>query len=151
MKKNTLIFFMAVLAAMPVFGNTGSGNLGVGVILGEPTGISAVYQLADTRHIAGAAAWSFSGKTSIHLHGDYLFYNRGIIEVDKGSLPLYYGLGARIRLGDNTRLGVRFPLGAAYELADTPLHFFLELVPIMELVPDIAISGNAGIGLRYVF
>ncbi len=126
-------------------------GFGIGVIVGEPTGISFKNWLTTNTAVDGGAAWSFEGKDAFHLHADYLFHNDKLTEVEKGKLLFYYGLGARLKLQDKSRLGVRIPLGVDYLLQETPLDFFLEIVPIMDLVPDTELEFNGGFGVRLFF
>jgi hypothetical protein len=125
-------------------------GLGLGVILGEPTGLSAKMWTSKTTAIDGAAAWSLAGDGYIHLHADVLVHSFAI-KVDKGELPIYIGLGARILLADNPGVGVRVPLGIAYHFASAPFDAFLEIAPILDLLPATGYSTNGAIGLRYYF
>jgi hypothetical protein len=52
---------------------------------------------------------------------------------------------------DDSKVGVRVPLGMDYLLGTAPLDFFLELVPILDLAPSTDFSLNAAIGIRYFF
>jgi len=126
-------------------------GFGLGIIIGEPTGISFKSWMKENVAIDGAVAWSFEGEDAFHIHADYLFHNSRWIKVDEGKLFIYYGIGARLKLQDRSRLGVRIPLGASYIVKDTPLEFFLEIVPIMDLVPDTELEGNGGFGARWYF
>lgn len=150
MSKSKKLLF-AIVTVCLAFASTlayGQGqDLGLGIILGEPTGISVKYWLGTTNAISGAAAWSFSGEESIHIHADYLFHNFGLIQQN---LPLYYGLGARVKLEDDVKVGIRIPVGIAY-LFEAPLDTFLEIVPLLDLVPDTEFGLNAAIGVRYYF
>ena len=137
--------------------------LGLGIILGEPTGISFKNWIGDDRAIDGGIAWSFSGHESIHFHLDYLIHKEGHIRTDEvqGSFPFYYGLGGRLKLreendGDNNNgkgslLGVRIPLGLSHRISDAPMDFFIEIVPVLDVVPDTDFDLNAAIGARYYF
>ena len=131
---------------------------GLGVIVGEPTGLSLKYWLDDERAIDGAAAWSFSENDSFQLHGDYLIHNYDWLGVDE--LPCYYGLGARLKFKDSDGrgrnedhaiFGIRFPLGVTYLFDEVPLDVFAELVPVLDVAPDADMDINAAIGLRFYF
>ncbi len=126
-------------------------NIGLGAIIGDPTGVSFAYWTAGGQAISVGAAWHFLNNPSLHLHGDYLFYRFDIIQPDKGDLPLYFGLGGRVRFDKDDKFGVRLPLGIAYHFENEPLEIFLEIVPILELIPGTDLSGNSGIGIRYYF
>lgn len=129
-------------------------DFGAGLIIGEPTGLSLAYWPSNTQAFAAGLAWSLKNnrdRESIQLHLDYLFHHFDIVSVNRGSLPLYFGIGARFRFGNNERAGVRIPLGAAYHFENDPIEIFLEFVPIIDLSPNTGVSGNSGLGFRYYF
>lgn len=135
-------------------------GFGIGIILGEPTGISAKTWLGHLSALDFAVAWSFEGRNSLTLHADYLNHNFRLIKVDKGQLPFYYGIGGRIKFrdddnlpgqNDDTRLGVRIPVGLTYMFENVNLDLFVEIVPLLELVPETDFDLNAAIGVRYFF
>jgi hypothetical protein len=149
-----------MLAAIPVSADaqrqTGPTGFGVGLILGEPTGLSVKHWIDREQAIDGAAAWSFSGKDSFQLHADYLLHRYDILDAAAAadSLPVYYGIGALIKAkddGNDTRFGIRFPLGISYLFGDAPFDLFAELVPVVDLAPDVDVDLNAAIGLRFYF
>ena len=78
-------------------------GLGVGVIVGEPTGVSIKKWIGETRAIDAAAAWSFSENESFQLHADYLFHNFSLLQPKdfNGRLPVYFGVGCRIKLDED--------------------------------------------------
>ena len=129
------------------------GNFGIGVILGEPTGLSAKMWTSETTAFDLGVAWSFSGDGNFHIHGDYLFHRFGIFDVSKGALPLYFGIGARMLFRDNAddKIGIRFPIGIEYYFDDLPIAVFVEIVPILDLTPDSDFDINGGIGGRFYF
>jgi len=49
------------------------------------------------------------------------------------------------------KVGVRIPVGINYIFAKAPLDIFLEIVPMLELVPRTEFNLNGGIGIRYFF
>ncbi len=131
-----------------------NNDFGLGVIIGEPTGPCFKYWLGSKSAIDGAVAWSFEKNGSLHIHADYLLHYFSFIDVKKGRFPFYYGLGGRIKFGhndDDDRLGVRIPLGLEYLFEGAPPGIFIELVPILDLVPKTEIEYNAAIGVRYYF
>lgn len=128
-----------------------SSGVGLGLIVGEPTGISFKYWTGSTTAIDAALAWSFIDGGAFHIHGDYLFHNMRLISVPEGTLPFYYGIGARIKTANETKLGVRVPLGLAYLFQSAPVDIFLEIVPILDLTPKTDFAINAALGARYFF
>jgi hypothetical protein len=127
-------------------------GIGLGVIIGEPTGPTFKYWSSPTTAIDGALAWSLDGNDDLHLHVDYLFHDFGVANVKKGRLPIYYGIGGRIRFHDGNQddqFGVRIPVGFAYLFEKSPLELFFEVVPIVDLAPETELDFNAGLGIRY--
>lgn len=134
-----------------------SRGFGLGLIVGEPTGLSAKLWQSRTTALDFAAAWSFTDEAALHLHGDFLVHNFRLIHVERGQLPVYYGIGLRVKMSDeeqhdDTSLGLRIPVGLDYLFAGgTPLDIFMEIVPILDLVPNTDVTLNASLGVRYWF
>lgn len=133
--------------------------LGIGVILGDPTGISLALRTTDRQALTGAVAWSFRGNTSLHLHGDYIFL-RDLSDDVKGDLQkglkavrpfLHYGIGARIKDEIENKISVRFPLGLTGRFNRAPFDIFVEIVPLLDLTPATEFDLNAAIGARFYF
>lgn len=126
---------------------------GLGVILGEPTGICGKVQLARNHGVQGAAAWSLSGDHEFHLQGDYLYQYVAFLEENMGRLPFYLGIGGRLKFRSNrdNKVGVRFPLGLHTRIGRSRFDLFGELAPILDLAPDTDFDFAAAIGVRYYF
>lgn len=135
------------------------GPFGLGVVLGEPTGLSAKYWLSSARQNAVdlGIAWSLSGDNEFHLHGDYLFHQYQILQdalqIRKGKLPLYFGVGGRVKFRENQddKIGIRIPVGMSYIFDDAPLDLFAEIVPVVDLAPDTEMDVMGGVGIRFYF
>jgi hypothetical protein len=100
-----------------------------------------------------AAGWSLGNSDWIYVHSDYLWH-RYDLDVDvRGSLPYYFGLGGRVlmREGHDSRAGVRLPIGLNYITRDNRFDFFIEVAPIVDLVPDTEFSVGGGLGARIYF
>lgn len=147
-----IVLLATIVAGSCIGAGTAQEGFGIGIILGEPTGISFKNWLSPSTAIDGAAAWSFEGHDALHLHADYLFHSDKLAnDFEGGKLLLYYGIGARLKLQNNSRLGIRIPFGVEYLLNASPLDFFLELVPIMDLAPETELQFNGGFGVRLFF
>ena len=147
--KKTILVLIIIVATIGLFAQ--NSGLGAGIIVGEPTGISLKYWTGESTAFDGAIAWSFGKKDAMHLHADMLFHNNELISVSQGSLPIYYGIGVRVRMEDESKLGVRIPVGLAYQFVEAPFDIFLEIVPLLDLVPSTDFGLNAAIGVRYFF
>ncbi len=130
-----------------------SGSSGLGPLLGEPTGVGMKLWLSTSTAVDAGAGWSFVDPDGFQLHGDFLFHKFDLFHVDRGDLPLYIGVGGRVKFvehGDN-RAGVRFPVGVSYLFPDSRLEGFAEVAPILDLAPSTRLEWNGGVGLRYYF
>jgi len=127
-------------------------GFGIGLILGEPTGISMKGWLSHSNALDAGVAWSFRRETSLHIHADYLWHDFDVFNT-KEEIPLYFGIGGRIKTGHNadTRFGARVVVGVEYFLRDAPIDFFFEIAPIVDLAPSTELDGNAGVGARFWF
>ena len=144
--KNSYLLVTAVLL-LPSFCSAGN-KYELGIIVGEPTGISAKQDLGGNKALAAAAGWSFSGKNSFSLHADYLWFRNDVFKVEKGRLPLYYGVGARVKLQDRSLAVARFPVGLQYFFSGGRFTCFVEIAPILDLLPDTDFDLNAAVGFR---
>lgn len=144
-----LVVLMAILMCGSLLAQ--DTGFGLGIIIGEPTGLSFKSWTGSRTAIDGALAWSFDKEAAIHLHWDWLWHNFGAVEAERGDINLYYGIGGRIKFDDDGRAGVRVPLGLGYIFDTAPLDFFLEIVPILDLVPKTDFNLNAAMGMRYYF
>ena len=144
---------LAVLALMlPVMCQAQHDGFGLGLIVGEPTGISLKQWTGSRTAFAFGFAWSFADDAALHIHGDYLFHSVHFAGERHERSPFYYGLGIRLKAEeDDTWLGLRVPLGVAFFLNDAPLDFFVEVAPLMDLVPETEFRANAALGVRYYF
>lgn len=159
----TIAVMMMVTLLMVSAGAWAEDGIGVGVILGEPTGISVKKWIGKDRAIDAAAAWSFSENDSFQFHADYLVHNFGLLNTGSvgGRLPAYFGVGGRLKLqnGDNDKgrnnhnalLGVRVPFGISYLFSKAPVDIFAEIVPVLDVAPDTHFGLNGAIGARYYF
>lgn len=148
MKKTMIAAF--VLALAPVCASA-AGKYELGLIVGEPTGISAKTDLKGGGAVAAAVAWSFSGEDKLSLHADRLWYKNDVFKVSQGRLPMYYGIGGRLKLEDKSKAGVRFPLGLQYFFSDVRFTAFGEIVPILNVAPDTDVDVAAAVGFRVIF
>lgn len=143
----TLLFMvLAVSAIQTAEAQNRPSNAELGIILGEPTGISFKFWQSGSTAIDGAIAWSLGRNESVHVHADYLFHNN--LDVDQGVLLFYYGPGVKAVFADDPRVGVRFPVGLQYIIDSTRLSLFFEIAPTFDLIPSTSFGVDGGLGLR---
>jgi hypothetical protein len=136
---------------LPVPSPAQDRGAGLGVIIGEPTGVSAKFWTSSHNAIDAAVAYSFRRRGYFHLHADYLWHFPNVIKSTE-RFPLYAGVGGRLGVGRGSSIfGIRIAGGIAYWVRDAPIEVFFELAPIVDLAPETGVSGNAGIGARFFF
>lgn len=152
--KKTLIMTCLALCLLAQAAASREHAFGLGIITGEPSGISGKLWLSNKTAVDGAMAWSLETNANFQIHGDFLMHDFNLIKVQKGSFPVYYGIGGRIRTWDNGRddnVGVRFPFGMNYIFQSKRLDLFLEVVPVLDLSPSTEVQFNGALGFRYFF
>lgn len=144
---------VSILLAAVILSAAEPGGFELGLIIGEPTGISGKLWFDASTAFDAAVSWSLkeNRKNDLYLHGDFLWHNYELIKDDSGLVPIYYGIGGRLILAEKNRLGARVPIGISWLLASAPIDLFVELAGVLDLVPDTDFDVNGGIGIRYVF
>jgi len=144
-----LLFILITLFQINL--NAQQKDFGLGIILGEPTGVSGKLWTSGENAFDFAAAWSFSGDGNLLLQADYVWHLFRLIPVESGRLPFYVGVGAEVIFDNDPVIGVRVPLGLDYLFSNAPVDIFAEIVPILRLVPSTDFNLAGGIGARYWF
>ena len=124
---------------------------GVGAILGEPIGATFKAWVSDKTAFDAAVAWANYDDGGMQVHGDYLFHNFDLLSAGSGRLPVYFGIGARVKFADETHVGFRGPIGVSYMLDTSPIDVFAEVAPILDFTPNWRVEWSAAIGARYWF
>ena len=147
MKKISALLLLLSVVASPVCAQK-AGDVGVGVILGSPTGGTAKLWLSDRQALSAGIGFS----SSLMVYGDYLWHSWTVLpQPSEGRLPVYLGLGGQIRTLTPDEFGVRGVLGLAYWLPRNPVEVFAEFVPVVRVAPWASVGLGGGIGLRYYF
>lgn len=125
----------------------------LGVVLGEPTGLSI--KISQTKTLAHDIALNFNTADNyLYLSWDVLKYDYTKITSKElsGSFPIFYGLGLRaINTNEELHLAIRFVLGLEYIFSDIPFNIFVKLAPTINLVPHTRVGIAPAIGIRYIF
>jgi hypothetical protein len=139
-------------------------GFGLGVIIGEPTGIGAKLWTSPVNAFDFGLGWSiggdrigkytgnYNGGSRVHFHMDYLWHFFDAMH-SKEQFPLYCGFGGRFNSGAgyDASVAVRGVFGIAWFPHNTSIDVFLELVPSLQLTPSTGFGMDAGIGARYFF
>lgn len=140
-----------------------SGNFGLGIMLGEPSGITAKYWLSRTQAFDVGLSYSFDDDYFALLsnylwHFPALFGARG--SVGSQFVP-YLGIGGVLafddegpfgrRRGQDIAVGARIPLGVEFLPRAVPLGIFAELAPGVGLIPEVFGFLQGEVGGRFYF
>jgi hypothetical protein len=164
-----LLVLAIVLAAAPVLADDDSpgekgrpadkGALGVGIILGEPTGVTAKLYLQDDQALQAAVGFSlFRG--GLHVNADYVFHPWILQERDTFVLPAYIGPGVRVldyqeNAKSEVALDLRVVAGLLFDFKEVPLDAFVEVAGLIgyDFGPGHGFDPalNIAAGARYYF
>jgi hypothetical protein len=152
-----VLLVVTVTTAAFADGRVDKGAIGVGLVLGEPTGICAKLYLKDDQAVAVTAGAAFI-KGGLSVTGDYLFHPFILQEKESFVMPFYVGPGLRMidYSGDTGyfAIGLRAVAGLLFDFKQAPLDAFVEVGGVLEY----GFSGhgaggalNVGAGVRYYF
>lgn len=131
-------------------------DFGLGVILGDPSGLSGKMKYDTYHSIDGALAYSTGKHSGMQFHADYLWDKARSWETTQGPLDMYYGLGGRLISYDEDHsskvsIGPRGSIGLDFNINNPNIEFFGELALILEVAPSMTADLDAGIGARIRF
>ena len=144
------ILTLAVAASMTATGQT--KQIGVGLIVGAPTGLSVKYW--STRHEA-IQAFAGGGFGGIAFGADYVFHSN---QFENRRFRFYYGPGVFVGPASyggphfpagTFGLGARFIFGVDYTFPDRPFDLAFELGPAILLSPSAGIGLEGGLAFRF--
>lgn len=132
-------------------------GLGVGLILGLPTGVSAAYKSKKLPVFFDAAiAWSFAQSVVVHADVCLQLSEMRSEDIPEFVFPVWIGVGPRTYIGatDNAlpfELAARIPFGMAIYHERVPIEGFVELVPGIGVYPSTTFIFDAAVGGRFYF
>lgn len=100
MERNFIRWAFLLILIVPVLSAREDG-IGLGFMLGEPTGVTGKAWVSEHGAFDVGVGWSFDGDTSLHVHANYLWHLYNLVRLDEGRLPFYIGLGARYKRVDS--------------------------------------------------
>jgi hypothetical protein len=142
-------------------------RFGLGLILGQPTGISVKYYFTPKHALTGGVGVGWWAGQNFHVHVDY-GYHFSLARTADFDLALWVGGGVKFFIyyynyhpywdphwqdHDYGRfgLGLRVPVGLGFHLNRVPLDIFLEIAPGIAFLPWIDGFADGGVGVRYYF
>ena len=127
-------------------------GIGIGVVLGEPTGFTSKFWLNQVNAIDVNIGYSFvKGNGTVFLVSDYLWH-KNIFTSTGERFPVHFGLGVSLRSQNNAdnAFGVRGVVGIALYIKPVPIEIYMEGAGILNL-NKITLNPNIDIGGRYFF
>ena len=127
-------------------------GLGVGLVLGQPTGVAIAQRFGTVGLLQGGVGYDFADE-SLHLSGDYI-QNFAVLRSESTPKMRYafsVGLGGRILAGSGDGLdglGVRVPVGLTFLPLEAALDVYFELAPVVLLYPSIDATLEGALGFR---
>ena len=152
MKKTYILLVIVLLFIISNLNFAQQKGFGLGVVLGEPTGISAKFWLTPGTALDFGLGYSFTSSNSVFdFYADYVFHSSDMINSTE-NFVVYYGPGARLKIKESTsRLGVRGVIGILWLPRGTNFDVFVEVAPILDIIPATKFDFSGGIGGRYFF
>lgn len=146
----------------PVFSHSGR-PFGLGVVVGEPSGITGKYWLDGRSAVDVKLAYSLDH--FMLVTGDYLLHFDNLMHVNGQHLHPYVGVGGIFAFAAGTSagkgfagssssslgMGIRVPFGIDWTLSATPLSVFVEIAPGVGIIPSTFGIMDGGLGIRYFF
>lgn len=135
-----------------------SRKVGVGLVLGEPTGITGKFYLSRDHALdvtLGRGTYDRARDSDLWLHVVYLWHPSVLHHDVDFDLGWHFGVGGYVSergAVDGAAIGVRAPVGLDFTLTDIPLQFFVDVSADFELLPnELDLWLGLGLGGRYFF
>ncbi|TKJ43751.1 hypothetical protein CEE36_03430 [candidate division TA06 bacterium B3_TA06] len=151
------MLLLIALAGAAQAAHASHGDVGIGLQLGEPTGITGKFWLGGNNAVDATIGWNIISDR-FTLQAGYLYHFP--LDVPTGALAAYVGVGGLLGGGgyhpDHPHypeayilLAGRIPLGLEYIYS--PVSFYAELDPLIVLLPEVKLGFGGGIGFRFYF
>ncbi len=146
----TLLSLALLMTALCAFG--AEGDMGLGAMVGAPTGVSAKYWLDGNKAVDAGAGFFPGGHSDFTLHSDFLLHSEGALVMnDVHPLDIYFGLGGRFKFADDIQIGARVPVGLVYKTENMGSDMFAEVAPVIDFISRVGVDLNVLVGARYYF
>jgi hypothetical protein len=146
-----ILFSLLFIMIIATLGFSQGRGIGLGLTLGEPTGISFKGWVTGTGAIQiglGYPSLSYSHGTA--LSAEYLWHSH--VFRSREYFPLSYGIGGIFGVSGGTNImGARGVIGIAWWPHHSSLDVFLQVVPTMYFKPVSDFEFDFGFGVRFFF
>jgi hypothetical protein len=153
MKQVIVVVLALAFAISPALSSSDRGKVGIGIVLGAPSGFSVKYWESQRVAYQGSIGGMFHG--GLMIGGDYLVHENAL---RYQQVPFYYGAG--IFLGDagfggpdysqgKLALGIRAAFGLNYVPREYPFDVAIELGPSLLLTPTVGMGVLLSVAFRF--
>lgn len=153
MKHVIVVVLALAFTISPALSSSDKGKVGIGVVLGAPTGFSVKYWESQRVAYQGSIGGMFHG--GLMISADYLVHENAL---RNQQVPFYYGAG--MFLGDagfggpdyshgKLALGVRAAFGLDYLPREYPFDVAIELGPSLLLTPVVGMGVQLSVSFRF--
>jgi hypothetical protein len=121
-------------------------TFGLGLELGEPDGLNGKYFVRPSQALDFGVGYIYDHYyygDGLHLYADYLWHF-SVASTPSFELPFYIGPGLRFWQFDycvqnvcgygGSAVGIRMPIGIAFDFNNSPIDIFLQLVPTLDFL-----------------
>jgi hypothetical protein len=154
MRARTLVATaVAAAAATTAAPDRAEADVGLGLFLGEPLGLTVLFELKETTALevlVGADDFDGGKGRDGYAHVTFLF-TPFATHADSVDIPFRIGIGAAAYHwdDDDLDLAARVPFQVAFQFHSAPIELYLEISLAVELVDDPGrLDVGAGVGFR---
>jgi len=141
-------------------------NLGLGLMLGEPAGLTATFEIQPNEELRPLLAYSFSKLFYFSLAYDFRFPKAQWLPNALSNWVPYAGISGLFIFssssdkgekrgpfdsGDTFGVALQVPLGMQYRLRGSPLEFGVELAPGLGVAPGTYFRFQGGLTVTWFF
>lgn len=149
-----MLLRMLILPLLALAGPAHAADVGLGLALGQPSGITLKAWFNDDTalDVLVGEMWDYDG----WRHGDLFFsvdllaHPATLTEGGAARLDFYIGGGVNAWL-ESADFAVEMPLGLSLMFREVPVEVFLEAAPMVVFISDPGFTGGGSLGARYYF
>jgi hypothetical protein len=149
MRAAKLVLLIAMLWSVPA--RADGGAFGLGLIIGQPTGVTAAFELSDHTMIDAAIGFGWVRDRDFYTHVEFDYFLPTLVKGGSAELSAYLGIGGFFFAHKDPGFGARAPFGLSVDFTSVPLQIFGEVALLLAFTPDTDLDVRGAVGFRYYF